>query len=82
MAAKAAPPAPSVELIALVALTTSMVAMAIDTMLPALGDMAHELRAAHENDRQLVLSAFFGGLSVGQLIWGPLSETSKAWRKS
>jgi DHA1 family bicyclomycin/chloramphenicol resistance-like MFS transporter len=67
---------PSVEFIALVALTTSLVAMSIDTMLPALGEMASELGAAHDNDRQLVLSAFFGGLSIGQLIWGPVSDST------
>jgi DHA1 family bicyclomycin/chloramphenicol resistance-like MFS transporter len=70
----AKPPAPGLEFIALVALTTSIVAMSIDTMLPALGVMASELGAAHDNDRQLVLSAFFGGLSVGQLVAGPVSD--------
>jgi DHA1 family bicyclomycin/chloramphenicol resistance-like MFS transporter len=64
------------EFIALVALTTSLVAMSIDTMLPALGAMATELGAAHTNDRQLVLSAFFGGLSVGQLLYGPISDST------
>lgn len=73
---RAKPPAPAVEFIALVALTTSLVAMSIDTMLPALGAMARELGAAHENDRQLVLSAFFGGLSVGQLVAGPVSDST------
>ncbi len=57
--------APRVEFIALVALTTSLVAMSIDTMLPALGTMASELGAAHENDRQLILIVFFAGMSVG-----------------
>ncbi len=68
------PAAPGVEFIALVALTTSLVAMSIDTMLPALGTMATELGAAHANDRQLVLATFFGGLSVGQLLYGPVSD--------
>lgn len=72
----AAPAAPGVEFIALVALTTSLVAMSIDTMLPALGSMAEELGAAHMNDRQLVLSAFLGGLSVGQLLAGPISDST------
>jgi MFS transporter, DHA1 family, multidrug resistance protein len=75
MDAKAAPPAPGVEFIALVALTTSLVAMSIDTMLPALGTMASELNAAQANDRQLVLSAFFAGLGVGQLACGPVSDS-------
>jgi DHA1 family bicyclomycin/chloramphenicol resistance-like MFS transporter len=70
------PVAPRVEFIALVALTTSLVAMSIDTMLPALGAMATELGAAHANDRQLVLSAFFGGLSIGQLLYGPISDST------
>jgi len=64
------------EFIALVALTTSLVAMSIDTMLPALGTMASELGARHANDRQLILSAFFAGLSVGQLIYGPISDST------
>ena len=64
----------SVEFVALVALTTSMVAMSIDTMLPALGDIAAELAPSDPNDRQLVLTTFFAGLSVGQLVYGPVSD--------
>ena len=63
------------EFIALVALTTSLVAMSIDTMLPALGDIAIDLRLADPNDRQLVLTAFFGGMTVGQLVCGPVSDS-------
>ncbi|MET0795160.1 MAG: multidrug effflux MFS transporter [Polyangiaceae bacterium] len=69
-------PRSDVEFIALVALTTSLVAMSIDTMLPALGTMASELGAAHANDRQLILSVFFGGMSVGQLVYGPVSDST------
>jgi DHA1 family bicyclomycin/chloramphenicol resistance-like MFS transporter len=76
MDAPAPPAAPGVEFIALVALTTSLVAMSIDTMLPALGAMASELGAAQANDRQLVLAVFFGGLSVGQLLYGPVSDST------
>ncbi len=68
--------APRVEFIALVALTTSLVAMSIDTMLPALARMASELGAAHANDRQLILSVFFGGMSLGQLVYGPISDST------
>lgn len=63
------------EFVALVALTTSLVAMSIDTMLPALGDIARDLALVDPNDRQLVLTAFFGGLSVGQLVFGPVSDS-------
>jgi DHA1 family bicyclomycin/chloramphenicol resistance-like MFS transporter len=66
----------SAEFVALVALTTSLVAMSIDTMLPALGDIARDLRASDANDRQLVLTTFFAGLSFGQLIYGPVSDST------
>jgi DHA1 family bicyclomycin/chloramphenicol resistance-like MFS transporter len=66
----------SAEFVALVALTTSMVAMSIDTMLPALGQIASDLQLADPNDRQLVLIAFFGGLSAGQLVCGPVSDAT------
>ncbi len=69
-------PPSDLEFVALVALTTSLVAMSIDTMLPALGTMASELGAAHANDRQLILSVFFGGMSVGQLVYGPMSDST------
>ena len=69
-------PRSDLEFVALVALTTSLVAMSIDTMLPALGTMATELGAAHANDRQLILSVFFAGMSVGQLVYGPVSDST------
>jgi MFS transporter, DHA1 family, multidrug resistance protein len=63
------------EFIALVAALTAMVAMTIDTMLPALGVMAKELGAAHDNDRHLIILMFFAGLGVGTLIFGVLSDS-------
>jgi DHA1 family bicyclomycin/chloramphenicol resistance-like MFS transporter len=50
------------QFITLGALATSLVAMSIDTMLPALGKMAPELGATHANDEQLILSVFFRGM--------------------
>ncbi len=64
----------SAEFITLVALTTSLVAMSLDSMLPALGDISSDFALADPNDRQLVLTAFFGGLSFGQLVAGPVSD--------
>ncbi|MGE3875393.1 MAG: MFS transporter, partial [Parvibaculaceae bacterium] len=66
----------SAEFIALMALTFSLVAMSIDGMLPALGDIAADLSVADPNDRQLVLAAFFAGLSIGQFIYGPISDST------
>jgi DHA1 family bicyclomycin/chloramphenicol resistance-like MFS transporter len=63
------------EFIALVALLTAMVAMSIDTMLPAIGEMAAELGALNPNDRQLIILGFFAGMMGGTLLFGPLSDS-------
>ncbi len=64
-----------VEFIALIATMTSLVALSIDAMLPALPDIALDLGVAHENDRQDVISYLFLGLAVGTLIYGPVSDS-------
>lgn len=63
------------EFIALIALLTAMVAMSIDTMLPAIGDIARELGATNPNDRQYIILGFFGGMMFGNLIFGPISDS-------
>ncbi|HUR42693.1 MAG TPA: multidrug effflux MFS transporter [Aestuariivirga sp.] len=67
---------PSVEFIILVALLSAMVAMSIDAMLPAVGQIASELGAHAPNDRQLIITMFFAGLTVGTLIYGPISDST------
>ncbi|MCG8613754.1 MAG: multidrug effflux MFS transporter [Pseudomonadales bacterium] len=62
------------EFIALTALMISMVAMAIDAMLPALGLIGADLQVSHANDAQLVVTVLFLGLSIGQALSGPLSD--------
>ncbi|MFZ5677777.1 MAG: multidrug effflux MFS transporter [Pseudomonadota bacterium] len=72
-------PSPSragAEFIALMALTFSLIAMSIDSMLPALGDIARDLGAGNPNDRQFVLTAFFAGLTLGQFVYGPISDST------
>lgn len=63
------------EFVALAALLTSLVAMSIDAMLPALGQMAVDLRVADANDTQLVVASIFVGLAVAQMVFGPLSDS-------
>ncbi|WP_374330971.1 multidrug effflux MFS transporter [Aestuariivirga sp.] len=65
----------SVEFIILVALLNAMVAMSIDTMLPAIGTIAQELGAADPNSRQYIITTFFAGLTLGTLIYGPWSDS-------
>lgn len=65
----------SVEFVVLVALLNAMTAMSIDTMLPALGTIAAELGAADQNSRQFIVTAFFAGLTIGTLVYGPWSDS-------
>jgi DHA1 family bicyclomycin/chloramphenicol resistance-like MFS transporter len=65
----------SIEFILLVALLNAMVAMSIDTMLPAIGSIAEELGAQDPNSRQFIITVFFAGLTLGTLIYGPWSDS-------
>ena len=60
----------TVMLAALMALNS----FAIDAMIPALPDIGRSLSVAHENDRQLVVIAYFIGFASTQLLWGPLAD--------
>ena len=58
----------------LIAMLMATAAMAIDAMLPALAEIGSDLGVARENNRQLVISALFLGLALGQIAYGPLSD--------
>ncbi|RLU03927.1 MAG: Bcr/CflA family efflux MFS transporter [Ketobacter sp.] len=62
------------EFIALVAMLISLVALSIDSMLPALPAIAAEFSLSDLNDQQYIITSLFLGLSLGQLIYGPLSD--------
>jgi DHA1 family bicyclomycin/chloramphenicol resistance-like MFS transporter len=62
------------ETVALLAGLMALNAFAIDAMLPALPDIGSELGVGAENDRQLVVVAYFLGFGVGQIFWGPLAD--------
>jgi MFS transporter, DHA1 family, multidrug resistance protein len=64
------------EFIFLVALLTAMVAMSIDTMLPAIGTIAQEFGVNDPNKRQFIITAFFGGMTIGTLLSGPISDST------
>jgi len=67
-------PLSSTEFVALAAITTSIVALATDAMLPALPQIGRDLAVVDPNEPQLVVSMLFLGFSAGQLIVGPLSD--------
>ena len=62
------------EIIALLAGLMALNAFAIDAMIPALPDIGRSLHVVHENDRQLVVVAYFAGFASTQLVWGPLAD--------
>ncbi len=62
------------EFVGLVAAMMAMVALAIDTMLPALPAIGTSLGIAEENERQLIVTVFLLGFGVAQLLYGPLSD--------
>jgi MFS transporter, DHA1 family, multidrug resistance protein len=62
------------EFIALIAAIWALNALAIDIMLPALPYMGEALKIVHENDRQLVITAYFLGFGVAQLLFGPICD--------
>ncbi|MCP4879708.1 MAG: multidrug effflux MFS transporter [Gammaproteobacteria bacterium] len=62
-----------VEFIFLIASLMSMVALAIDAVLPALGFMATDF-AVSTSQIQFILTGLFAGFALGQLLYGPLSD--------
>jgi MFS transporter, DHA1 family, multidrug resistance protein len=62
------------EMTALLALLMALNAFAIDAMIPALPQIGEDLGVAEENQRQLVVIAYFLGFGSTQLIWGPLAD--------
>jgi len=63
------------EFVGLMALITSLVALATDAMLPALPAIGGDLGVVEPNNNQLVVSAFFLGFAVGQIFYGPISDS-------
>ena len=62
------------ELVAIIALCISLNAVAIDTMLPALDEIAAHYQLAVSNHQQWVVFAYILGFGVPQLFAGPLSD--------
>ena len=62
------------EMTAMLAALMGLNSFAIDAMIPALPAIGHSLGVAQENDRQLVVIAYFIGFASTQLVWGPLAD--------
>ncbi len=64
-----------VEFIALIAMLFATIAFSIDSMLPALPEIAAELTPDFPNKAQLILTSFVFGMGLGTLFAGPLSDS-------
>jgi len=62
------------EFTTFVATLMAIVAISIDALLPAFSSITSDLAVTDPNRVQLVISALFIGLAMGQLVCGPLSD--------
>ncbi|XPF94087.1 multidrug effflux MFS transporter [Colwellia sp. RE-S-Sl-9] len=66
---------PFKEFIGLMALMMSLVAISIDSILPALESVGNAMGNTNSNDNQLMIAFLFIGLAFGQFLFGPLSDS-------
>lgn len=53
----------------------SIVALAIDAILPAISNIGEAIKSYDSTDNQLLVTMIFLGLGVGQLFFGPISDS-------
>ncbi|PDT42784.1 MULTISPECIES: multidrug effflux MFS transporter [Sinorhizobium] len=63
-----------VEFIVTIAVMTASVALAIDSMLPALSSIGQSFDVTNANEAQLVIGIFFLGFGFSQIFFGSLSD--------
>lgn len=62
------------EFVSLMACLTSIVALSIDAMLPALAQIGEAIGTTDPQQPHLIVSLFFIGMAFGQFFFGPLSD--------
>ncbi|MBT0586213.1 multidrug effflux MFS transporter [Alteromonas oceanisediminis] len=62
------------EFVCLMALMTSLVALSIDAMLPAMNQIGADLGSDSQQQIHLIVSIFFIGMAFGQLFFGPFAD--------
>ncbi|MBC86638.1 MAG: Bcr/CflA family drug resistance efflux transporter [Bdellovibrionaceae bacterium] len=63
-----------IEFVALMASLTSVIAFAIDGILPGISELAADLKASGPGQTQYIVSVLFLGFGFGQLLFGPISD--------
>jgi DHA1 family bicyclomycin/chloramphenicol resistance-like MFS transporter len=64
-----------VEFVALMATMTSLVALSIDAMLPALLQIGEALNVEEPHHTHLIVTLFFIGMAFGQMFFGPFADS-------
>lgn len=62
------------EFVAMMASLLALNALAIDTMLPAMGAISEHYGLVNDNDQQLVVFSYILGFGFPQLVFGPLTD--------
>lgn len=65
---------PYLEFILLLTMMSALIALSVDTMLPALDQIGDELAVEDLSHTQLVISFLFLGMGLSQMFYGPLSD--------
>lgn len=65
----------SVGFVIRISFLTSLTALSIDTMLPALPAIGESLKVENSNNLQLIITLLFFGMFFGELVFGPLSDS-------
>ncbi|WKD49802.1 multidrug effflux MFS transporter [Microbulbifer spongiae] len=63
-----------IEFVSLIAIMSALGALSIDAVLPAMPQMAASLGMPEGNAAQLIVGVLFLGMTIGQLIYGPVSD--------
>jgi len=63
------------EFVSLMAFLMSIVALAIDALLPAINQISSDIGIQNTTDNQLLITMIFLGLGFGQLFFGPISDS-------
>ena len=66
---------PQFEFVAIMASLMSIVALAIDALLPAMSTIGIDINSLDSTENQKFITMIFLGLGVGQLVFGPLSDS-------
>lgn len=66
---------PNFEFVALMASLMSIAALSIDALLPALSHIGITINSFDATEHQMLITMIFLGLGVGQLFFGPLSDS-------